>query len=245
MIWPTRFCLDVFRPTRSGFEDVQLRITPPVSLALPKSSPLGGLGGAKLLTSSRQVVTYPFIELRNSLSAKLNGRGVLIHNSRGSIVPLGIGAKGVEVAAKRSRCQLSNKIPKLVHSRCICDSRPDIVRFRNSIIEDEWEASCDNVSVLDCIVKHLLRCATAWEYIRMVAVNIKSSRVSDFDASVEIDESMEMNSSISVSFSCNETLSRKRRNNVVNSPFVEVSTLGVSEEDIAGLNAEAGLTHRC
>ena len=197
------------------------------------------------LTSSRQIVTYPFIEFRNSCSAKSNGRGVLIFNSRGSIVPFGICTQGVEVAAQRSRCQLSNKIPKLVHSRCMCDSRPDIVSCRNRIVDDGTEPSSDNVSVLDRIVQHLLWCATAWLYIRVVAINIKASRVSDVDASAEIDESMEMSSSISVSFSCNETLSWKRRNNVVNSPFVEVSALGVGEEDIAGLDAEAWLTHRC
>jgi len=191
-----------------------------------------------LPTSSRQVVTNPFIEFRNSCSAKSNGRGVLIFNSRGSIVPFGIGTQGVEVAAQRSWCQLSNKIPKLVHSRCMCDSRPDIVSCRSLIVEDGTESARDNVSVLDRIVKHLLWCATAWLYVRMVAVNIEASRVLDVDSSSEIDESMEMNSSISVSLSCNETLSWKRRNNVVNSPFVEVSALGVGEEDIAGLDAK-------
>ena len=79
---------------------------------------------------------------------KSNGRGVLILNSRGSIVPFGIYAQGVEVAAQRSRCQLSNKVPKLVHSRCMCDSRPDIVSCRNRIVDDGTEPSSDNVSVL-------------------------------------------------------------------------------------------------
>ena len=170
---------------------------------------------------------------------------MLIFNSRGSIVPFGIGPQGVEVAAQRSRCQLSNKIPKLVHSRCMCDSRPDIASCRNRIVDDGTEATCDNVSVLDRIVQHLLWCATAWLYIRVEAINIKASWVPDVHASTEVDESMEMNSAISVSFSCNETLSWKRRNNVVNSPFVEVSALCVGEEDIAGLDAEALLTHRC
>ena len=121
----------------------------------------------------------------------------------------------------------------------------DVVAGGLSPIIDDPIPTADNVSVLDRIVQHRLWCATAWLYIRVVAINIKASRVSDVDASAEIDESMEMSSSISVSFSCNETLSWKRRNNVVNSPFVEVSALGVGEEDIAGLDAEAWLTHRC
>ena len=60
----------------------------------------------------------------------------------------------------------------------MCDSRPDIVSCRNRIVDDGTEPSSDNVSVLDRIVQHLLWCATAWLYIRVVAINIKASRVS-------------------------------------------------------------------
>jgi len=77
------------------------------------------------------------------------------------------------------------------------------------IVEDGTESSCDNVSVLDRIVEHLLWCATAWLYIRVEALNIESSRVSDVDFSPEIHESVEVSTSISMSFSSNETLSWK------------------------------------
>lgn len=49
--------------------------------------------GAALRTISRQVVTYPFIKLRNSPSAELKGGGVFVCNTLGSIVPLGVSSE--------------------------------------------------------------------------------------------------------------------------------------------------------
>ena len=111
------------------------------------------------------------------------------------------------VAQERSWSQLSNKFPKFLHTCCICNSSPDVVSSRYEISDGGTERSCDNVAVLDRIVQHLLWCSTTWLNVRVVAVNIKASRVPEIDASAEIHESVEMNAAISVVLSADETLS--------------------------------------
>lgn len=133
--------------------------------------------------------------------------GVNVFNLSGSIVPLGVGAERLVVAHERSWSQLSSKSPKLLHAPCSCDSSPDIVRSRYLSSEIGVEPSRDNISVLNRVVEHLLWCSATWLNIRVVAANIKASRVPEIDASAEIHESVEMNAAISVVLSTHETLS--------------------------------------
>ena len=72
------------RPLREGWDPGG----PPKGHLWPR-----GIRRRALRTTSRQVVTYPRIEFWNSSSAKLKSRGVLVCNSRGAIVPLGVGAE--------------------------------------------------------------------------------------------------------------------------------------------------------
>lgn len=72
----------------------------------------------------------------------------------------------------------------------------------------------------------------------MVAINIQSSFVANVDPLAEVDESMEVSSSIIVSLSSNDALSWKHMQHVSHGPWVEVSTLGVCKQDIAGLEVE-------
>lgn len=110
---------------------------------------------------------------------------------------------------------------------------PDRISLRIWKVEYGVEPSRNNVSVLDRIVEHLLRCSTAWCNVRVEAFNIKSSIVSDVNSFPEINESVEVNASISVILSSNDTLRWKRDNMVVDQPWIQVSALGVREEDIA------------
>lgn len=147
------------------------------------------------------------------------------------------------VAQKRSRCQLSNKFPKAFNSLSIRNSMPDSVSCRNIMFDDWTESSSHNVSIFDRIVEHRLRCATAWLNVRVAAVNIEESCISGVKSSPKIHESVEVNTSISVIFSSNETLSWYRCKMVADQLGIQVATLGIGKEDIAALEAEL-LTHR-
>lgn len=70
-------------------------------------------------------------------------------------------------------------------------------------------------------------------YIRMASLNIECVRTSRPKNSPEVDEYVEMNAFILMSFSSDDALSSKSRKQMNNRPRVEISTLGVGEECIA------------
>ena len=111
------------------------------------------------------------------------------------------------VAQKRSWCQLSSKFPKAFNSLCIRKLMPDIVSSTNWVSQNGAESSSHNVALFDRIVEHRLRCSAARFNVRVAAANIEESWVSSVEFSAEIHESVEVNTSISVIFSSNETLS--------------------------------------
>ena len=95
------------------------------------------------------------------------------------------------------------------------------------------KSSGDHVAILDRIIEHLLRCSTARLYVRVAAVNIEESLISYVNSPSKVNESVEMNASISVILSSNETLSWYRREMVADQLGIQVAALGVGEEDIA------------
>ena len=74
----------------------------------PSRPPVWGAGAMRRarLTTSRQVVTYPFVKFRHVVSAELKSRWVFVLSSDGSIMPVRVRSEGLMVAQKRSWCQL-------------------------------------------------------------------------------------------------------------------------------------------
>jgi len=66
----------------------------------------------------------------------------------------------------------------------------------------------------------------------VAASHIENISLSTAELSAEIDESVQMNSSISVQLSSNDALSSMRCEHVDNTPRIEISTLGVCDEGI-------------
>jgi len=73
----------------------------------------------------------------------------------------------------------------------------------------------------------------------VITENIEYISLSTSKLPSEIAEDVEMSSFISVFFSGDDTLASQVRNAVHNGETVEVSTLGVGEEDISGIDSES------
>jgi len=101
--------------------------------------------------------------------------------------------------------------------------------------DDGVESSSNHVAILDRIVEHFLRCSTARRNVRVAAVNIEESLISYVKSASKVNESVEMNTSISVILSSNETLSWYLCKMAADQLGIQVAALGIGEKDIACL----------
>lgn len=100
------------------------------------------------------------------------------------------------------------------------------------------EASCDNVSLLACIVPASCWCAVACDNIWVVTCDVKGPAIPSAELSLPTNESVEMKSSSSVILSSNDTLRSKRSKMLNNTEGVEFSALRIGKEGVFRLESE-------
>lgn len=128
------------------------------------------------------------------------------------------------------------KSPKVFDCVCQEDRIPlSISRASaaSALVVGALESSCDNVTILDRVVVALLRSSPRLLNVRVAASHIENRSRSRAELSAEIDESVQMNSSILVQLSANDALSSMLSKQFHNSPRIQVSALGIGDEGIS------------
>lgn len=108
--------------------------------------------------------------------------------------------------------------------------RINLPRAISALFVGSLEPTCHNVSIFDCVVVRLPRSAATLCDVRVIASHIEYISFSTAKLPSEIDEYVEMNSSISMSLSAHDTFSTKVCEMVANRSRVECSALGIGEE---------------
>lgn len=93
------------------------------------------------------------------------------------------------------------------------------------------ESSCANIPIFDRVIIHLPWSTSTLLDVRVAASHIEYVSLSTAKLPSEIDEYMQVNSSISVKLSSHDAFSVKRRDMVANLKRVERTALGIGEEE--------------
>ncbi|AGS12484.1 putative V3 protein [Hypericum japonicum associated circular DNA virus] len=102
--------------------------------------------------------------------------------------------------------------PKLVSILRLRNSRPLISRrpISHSALDWPLQPSCDNISILDCVVVSLRRCSFNRCKVWVPTVHIEYVSLSTSKLPSEVREHVKMKSSILVMLSSNDTFSSQR-----------------------------------
>lgn len=134
-----------------------------------------------------------------------------------------------------------NQFPKMFSIACIRDFSPRSPILRNSFcarLLGSFESPANDVTILDRIVV-----ASPWSSMRRLDVWVTTVDIKDISPSAselpsEIDEAMEVNTSIRVYFSADDALSSQSRKVVHNPESIEIIALGVRNESVASVVVE-------
>jgi len=161
--------------------------------------------------------------------------------------PVGVFGQLPVIARSSLGIQVVNQFPKMFSITCIRDLRPDSPILLNSFcarLIGSFEPPTNDVTILDRIIVASPRSSKRSLDVRVTTVDIKDISSSACELPSEIDEAMEMKTSILVYFSADDALSSQSRKVVHNPESIEIPALSVGEESIASLKAKRHLTLR-
>lgn len=134
-----------------------------------------------------------------------------------------------------------NQFPKMFSITCIRDFSPRIPIFLNSCcarLLGSFEPPANDITILDRIVVTSPRSSIRWRDVWVTTLDIKDISSSASELPSEIDEAMEMNTSIRVYFSADDALSSQSRKVLHNPESIEGIALAVGDQCVSCVEVE-------